>query len=267
MKQYTKTYLTPADGAKWISPARDALAVFDRPKEENFPDAKFIWPYGSVRFHAFRLFTPEKKVRRAEMAFRCDNLFDVWLNGENIVTDTRHLELTDVTRFLRDGENNLHIRGYQSSYYDEFSAALTGGIRLIYEDGTSEDFPTGSSYKQVGLVNFWETKEPEGFETETKGRSVSDLRVTDMHPVALRRSFCFIRRFEVKKDILSVKLRATALGCYEPYMNGARVSDARFEPFCMNYVKEYQEYDITPLVKRGTNVIGAVLGNGSYNCH
>lgn len=49
MKQYTKTYLTPADGAKWISPARDALAVFDRPKEENFPDAKFIWPYGSVR--------------------------------------------------------------------------------------------------------------------------------------------------------------------------------------------------------------------------
>ena len=267
MKQYTKTYLTPADGAKWISPARDALAVFDRPKEENFPDAKFIWPYGSVRFHAFRLFTPEKKVRRAEMAFRCDNLFDVWLNGENIVTDTRHLELTDVTRFLRDGENNLHIRGYQSSSYDWFSAALTGGIRLIYEDGTSEDFPTDSSYKQVGLVNFWETKEPEGFETETNGRSVSDLKVTDMHPVALRRSFCFIRRFEVKKDILSVKLRATALGCYEPYMNGARVSDARFEPFCMNYVKEYQEYDITPLVKRGTNVIGAVLGNGSYNCH
>lgn len=81
-----------------------------------------------------------------------------------------------MTRFLRDGENNLHIRGYQSSSYDEFSAALTGGIRLIYEDGTSEDFPTGSSYKQVGLVNFWETKEPEGFETETNGRSVSDLR-------------------------------------------------------------------------------------------
>lgn len=94
-----------------VSAPDQALEEFGRPKEESFPDAKYIWPFGYTRFHAFRLFTPKKRPIAAKAAFLCDNLFDLWLNGKKIAGDIKHLPLTDISEFLTDGENNLHIRG------------------------------------------------------------------------------------------------------------------------------------------------------------
>ena len=68
--------------AEWISPCDDALAALDRPRAAGFPGADWIWPLGCTRFHAFRLFTPKKPVRRAELAMACGNALDVWLDGQ-----------------------------------------------------------------------------------------------------------------------------------------------------------------------------------------
>lgn len=265
MKQYVK-YERGFD-AKYISPSLDILKKLSRPQEQNFPNAKFIWSVGCVRFHMFRTFTPKTRVKRVECAFLCDNLFDVWLNGKVMVSNTRHLGLCDITNLVCDGENNLHIRAYQAEFFDSFSSAFTGGIRIFYENGEVEEILTDDSFKQVQLVTFGDTKEPEGFETATSGRNVSSLNVNDIHPIALRRSFCYVRNFELKDTPKSAVLYTTALGCHEPYINGKRVSDSFFEPFCANYRKEYSEYDVTSLLCKGKNTIGALLGNGSYNCH
>lgn len=252
--------------ALFISAPGQAREKFNRPKEENFPGASYIWPIGYVRFHAYRLFTPGKDVVKAELAFLCDNLFDVWLNGVQVAKDVKHLELTDVTTLFKSGENNLHIRGYQSGTDESYSAAITGGIRIYYTDGTVEEIVTDGQFKQVQLVTFWETEEPAGFETATKGMSGGDMNVMEMHPVALRRSFYFIRQFELHKKPVSAHLYATALGCYEPYLNGARITDSFFMPFCQNFQKEYQDFDILPMLRAGKNTLGMITGNGSYNC-
>lgn len=265
MKQYTRCEWKVGE-AKYISPASSVLESFSRPKEKSFPNAKFIWSVGCTRFHMFRLFTPQKRVERLEAAFLCDNLFDIWLNGKQIASDIRHLELCDLSSFVCEGENNLHIRAYQSESFDSFSSAFTGGLRIIYEDGAVEELLTDDSFKQVQLVTFWEHDEPEGFETAVKGRSVSKLNVNELHPIALRRSFYFVRRFELDELPVSAVMRTTALGCHEPYVNGKRADDSFFEPFCMNKCREYFEYDVLPLLKLGENTIGAILGNGSYNC-
>ena len=261
-KNYTVTSRPFA--ADFISPARGVLEKISRPKEKSFPGAKFVWAVGCTRFHMYRLFTTGKKVIRAEAAFLCDCLFDVWLNGKQIVSDTKHLELTDITDRISDGENNLHIRAYQSDSFDRFTSAFTGGIRLFYDDGTVGEIVTDDSFKQIQLVTFWETSEPEGFETAAD--KAGNLNVSDLHPFAIRRSFYFIRRFEAGEGLVSAKLASTALGCHEPYLNGKRVSDSFFEPFCMNFRREYSETDLTPFMKPGTNTIGMILGNGSYNC-
>lgn len=252
--------------ARYISPDRSVLTDLSREKEVNFPNAEFIWPLGCVRFHAFRLFTPKSSVAKAELAFLCDNLFDLWINGNRIASDVKHIPLTDITDLISDSENNLHIRGYQSGTDETFSSAITGGIRLYYTDGKIEEILTDSNFKQVSLVDFGVNDEPDGFETETVGRNISDMNVMPLHPVALRRSFYYLKNFCITGKVESAVLFSSALGCYEPYINCEKISDNFFMPFCMNYRKEYQKFDIKPFLKTGVNTIGALLGNGSYNC-
>ncbi len=264
-KQYTKQ--ERIFSANYISPDCAALEAQNRPKEENFPDSKFIWAVGCTRFHIFRLFTPKKPVRKLQAAFLSENLFDVWLNGYRVASDVRHMPLTDLTSVLTDGENNLHIRAYQSDSYDRIVSAISGGIIITYADGETEIIPTDESFKQVRLVTFGETKEPTGFETETRGMNVYDLNVSNLHPFAIRRSFYFVKRFEISKQLISAKLFITALGCYEPYLNGKRIGDSYFEPFCINKTSEYQVFDVLSFIADGQNTFGAQLGNGSYNCY
>lgn len=251
--------------AEFISASSEARAVFNRPKEEHFPNASYIWPYGCERFHTYRLFQLQKPVKRVELAFLCDNLFDLWLNGIQLAEDVKHLKLMDVTPYVRCGENNLHIRGYQSGTDTSYSSAITGGVRIFYEDGSQNEIVTDHEFQQLFLVPFWETQEPEGFETMTEG-SQGAMNVMDMHPIARRRSFYFIRPFVLKEMPEAAHLYLTALGCYEPYLNGERIIDSFFMPFCQNYQKEYQEFDILSMLHPGKNTLGMISGNGSYNC-
>ena len=254
--------------SKLICAPRAALAALSRQKEQNFPNAFYIWPYACTRFHAFRLFTPKRAVVRAETAFLCDNVFDLWINGKQVHADDRHLALTEVTKLIREGENDLHIRGYQSASLDTYSSAITGGLRLFYDDGSVEEIVTDGSFKCVQLTNFWEREEPEGFETATQSRyGTRPVSVTELHPIALRRSFLFVRDIDLSETPVSATLYASALGCYQPYLNGESITDVRFMPFCENYRKEFQSFDLLPFLRVGKNTLGFISGNGSYNCH
>lgn len=61
-------------------------------------------------------------------------------------------------------------------------------------------------------------------------------------------------------------LYATALGVYELRLNGQRVGDHILAPEFTDYHTrtQYQAYDVTGLLKPGTNAIGALLGDGWY---
>lgn len=61
-------------------------------------------------------------------------------------------------------------------------------------------------------------------------------------------------------------LYGSALGCYESYLNGARVDEAMFMPSSTDKAKEYQTFDVTSMLNVGKNTIGAITGNGWYNC-
>ena len=226
--QYTKNF-KDFSSAKLITPTFDTLTKHSRPKEENFQASDYWWPLAHTRFHAYKLFTPRSKVIKAEAAFLCDNLFDLWLNGRQFAFDTKHLTLTDITALVLDGENNLHIRGYQSNSDESFISAITGGIRLFYADGSSEEIYLDEKARILQLVNFYDSEvEPEGFETMTKdpyGFVPKVPGVYPIHPIALRRSFYFIRPFSVKRLPKKATLFASALGCYDAYMNGARITD------------------------------------------
>jgi len=93
------------------------------------------------------------------------------------------------------------------------------------------------------------------------------------------------KEFEVKKEIDKAVAFVTGLGYFEFYVNGEKISDDVLVPNNTNYGKRpllgdmyinvednfkeykvmYLAYDVTALIKNGSNAIGTVLGNGFYN--
>ena len=67
----------------------------------------------------------------------------------------------------------------------------------------------------------------------------------------------------IKRAVLFV----TALGLYEVRINGQRVGDHVLAPGWTDYRKRvrYQAYEVTTLLKRGQNVMAAILANGWYS--
>ncbi|MCC7350421.1 MAG: family 78 glycoside hydrolase catalytic domain [Phycisphaerales bacterium] len=80
----------------------------------------------------------------------------------------------------------------------------------------------------------------------------------------------FLRReFEVGGRIARARIYATAKGLYELQLNGRRVGQDYFTPGWTEYHHRiaYQTYDVTELIREGTNALGAILGDGWYGGH
>jgi alpha-L-rhamnosidase len=89
----------------------------------------------------------------------------------------------------------------------------------------------------------------------------------DTHSLFLLPAHQFRKEFDASRSIKRATIYATALGIYELHINGHRVGDARFAPGWTDYHQRayYNTYDITDLVKRGRNAIGAWLADGWYS--
>jgi alpha-L-rhamnosidase len=74
------------------------------------------------------------------------------------------------------------------------------------------------------------------------------------------------RVFQVKKAVAKARIYASAMGLYELELNGRRVGDEYFTPgwTAYDYRFQYQTFDITNLLKKGDNCIGALLGDGWF---
>lgn len=72
--------------------------------------------------------------------------------------------------------------------------------------------------------------------------------------------------FELNGEIASARIYSTAAGVYELYMNGQTVSDDVLAPGWTSYHHrlQYQTYDVTSLLQRGNNTVGAWLADGWY---
>jgi len=77
------------------------------------------------------------------------------------------------------------------------------------------------------------------------------------------------KAFALPSTIQRAVLYVSALGLYEVHLNGQRVGDHVLAPDWTDYRKRvrYQAYDVTALLKRGDNAIGALLANGWYSGH
>ena len=72
------------------------------------------------------------------------------------------------------------------------------------------------------------------------------------------------KEFELKERIKRATVSVTGLGLYELYINGQRVGDHLLAPEMTQYTKriQYQTYDVTNLLHKGANAVGAQMAGG-----
>lgn len=89
---------------------------------------------------------------------------------------------------------------------------------------------------------------------------VKDLERTNTPVAYLRRSF------HLTKPVKQARLYGTALGVYRAFVNANRVSKDELSPGWTDYDKRlnYQTTDVTRWVRKGDNVLAAMLGSGWY---
>ena len=77
----------------------------------------------------------------------------------------------------------------------------------------------------------------------------------------------FRKSFAVDQPVRRALVHVCGLGHYELFLNGKKVGDHFLDPAWSVYEKTayYTTYDVTPLLRRGTNALGVMLGKGFYN--
>ncbi|MGD9558676.1 MAG: family 78 glycoside hydrolase catalytic domain [Mangrovibacterium sp.] len=77
----------------------------------------------------------------------------------------------------------------------------------------------------------------------------------------------FRKDFLLKKNVVSATLFISGLGHYEAYLNGEKVGNAFLTPGWTDYDQTvfYNTWDVTPLLSKGNNTIGAIVGPGFYH--
>ena len=125
-----------------------------------------------------------------------------------------------------------------------------------------------------GRVSAW--SEPASFEmgllepADWTARWISDGRpppASDEEQYQVDPAPLLRREFELEGEIVRARLYLSGLGYHEAWVNGRRVGDAVLEPIWTDYSKRvfYSTHDVTGLVRRGGNCLGAMLGRGWYD--
>lgn len=87
-----------------------------------------------------------------------------------------------------------------------------------------------------------------------------------VHQFARLSARYFRKEFEAPAAIKKATVYISGLGLYELYINGQKIGDQVLAPAPTDYSKtiKYNTFDVTAQVRKGTNAVAAVLGNGRF---
>ena len=255
--------LSPNDWkAKWIG--------YDAPvdslnRDSFFGDTKWIWfaddkpgeaPKAARFFKAS--FDAKTKPKKAELRVSADDQFELFINGTKAAqsdgeTDAwRRPQKIDAAKFLKQGRNEITIRA-------ENTAVGSAGLifKLVADEAV---FESDSSWQASDNENgpFKAAKEIANYGDDPWGSFETALVLPP--PRFLR------KEFEADKKIKRAVVYYSALGLAEIHINGKKISEDTFVPGWSDYDKRvyYRANEVTSLIRKGKNAIGAILGDGWY---
>jgi alpha-L-rhamnosidase len=182
--------------------------------------------------------------------------------GENKFSDES--QIFDLSKSIIRGQNLLT---FSLSRTDGINCELIFSMEIIYSDGSVEYIYSDKDCKVSGrIITGWDRP---GYNDShwadsrvIKSFSIEDLEwLRSSRPAP--RSTLIRKEFTTSGKIKKARAYVTGLGNYKLFVNGNPVSDDLLSPGWTDYPKriQYQVYDITPMLSRGNNAAGMILGN------
>jgi alpha-L-rhamnosidase len=205
-----------------------------------------------------------RRVAKVTFAATVDQRCDVTVNGRRMAEIDRWEQVVplDLTGAVTPGDNVLGLKITQE---DGYPPALQGELEIDFADGGLVRLPVDATWHYaVTAPSGWDISIRPG---ENWGELVAlahHYRLNQFHYLA---PAPFVRRsFTVAKAVRRATIYATALGDYELRINGSRVGHDYLTPGWTDYAHRvpYQAYDVTGMLRGGTNALGAIIGNGWY---
>ncbi|MGN6277800.1 MAG: family 78 glycoside hydrolase catalytic domain [Sphingomonas sp.] len=174
----------------------------------------------------------------------------------------------DVTHALSNGKHHafaMRVSVRTDQPRPVIGGALTAMLRLKHRDGrvewrvSSPDWRTTLAAMPAG----WAATD---FDDTAWRHAVPAKIVPETEPWPPAPAMLLRRDFTIAKPVRRARLYATALGGYEPRLNGAKVGDIAMTPEQTDYRIRtlYQVYDVTNQLTPGANTLGAIVGDGWF---
>ncbi|MET9471903.1 alpha-L-rhamnosidase [Streptomyces sp. NPDC002922] len=262
--------------AQWIGAPAELIGA------PAMDDASWIWfPEGDpaagapagTRFFRGRVDIPAG-VTRARLVMTADDGYTAYVNGTQVAhaeadgpaENWRRPVLVDVTAHLRTGASVIAVSATNAT---ASPAGLLGLLELTTADGVHA-FVTGADWRSVDeepagdwhSAAFDDTSWQQAKALARWGSGPWGKVTPSSSPAAQLRHEFRLKRSSVAR----ARLYSTALGLYEAHLNGERVGEDRLAPGWTDYRKrvQYQTYDVTKLVRAGTNALGVTVATGWY---
>jgi alpha-L-rhamnosidase len=257
-------------GAKWITNADTDSAAKDKTSH-------------ALRFH----FSVSGAVKRAALYATGEDSTAAWVNGKQVMETSpmpayghspwKTYFVHDVTGDVKSGANVLALEviryGGGREAPDISQTPMNALVYVEKSDGTTEIFKSGDAGWK-GTLNVSGAWQQADFDDASwhdaipyveKSANFEDSGVSRPWPTGAVKSLR--RNFEVGKAVASARIYATALGSYKLFVNGKPVGDQILAPGWTDFREHvvYQAYDVSDLVKKGKNAIGAMLAPGWYS--
>ena len=261
---YRSELASRSDAAKWIvldlgeARSMDAIEMFPaRPQKENTDFRTAMFP---LRFKLEIADNPDFSDAKL-VADKTDSDFPSPRKGSSRFsfspTTARYVRLTVVRLARWDGQ--------------DFGMAL-GGLAVF--DG-QRSIAVGAAVKCSDSMEseYWSKRYLVGDQPAVALAPDSPALAADIPDVQSKSTVSRVpmlrREFDVADKIRRATLYVTARGFYEVHINGKRVGDELLAPGFTDYGVRlsYQTYDVTRLLHRGPNAIGALVGYGWYAGH
>ena len=176
-------------------------------------------------------------------------------NGRNLTQSAYEIKVGDGNKTVWGSgkiisDSSVHVT-YKGTPLQS-DTKYTWQVRIWDQAGKMSGWSAAASF-QTGLMNStdWQAQWIEATFTPNDNESPCPL---------------FRRSFHLSKKIARATAYITSHGLYEAYINGSRIGNAWLTPGWTKYSKrlQYQAYDVTDMLKSGSNAIGAMVGNGWY---
>lgn len=247
------------------------------------PDAKALAAEkAGVQHFAYRsIVALHKPVRQAALFATGQDTVSAWVNGSQVLAANpfppykqmpwKKFVRADVSGNIAPGSNTIaievvHYAANPNGIAIEDAPPMIATLVVQYTDGTTETFATGTSWKTAPHPPAgWESK---AFDDSTWKPAVVWEKASSLgHPWIPDSVKSLRHTFDLTRPVKSARLYSTALGTYEIFLNGERVSDDVMAPGWTDYRERviYQAYDVTSLLAPGKNAVGALLAPGWYS--